>query len=846
MNDEAFSRLVTRNPAALLYCRGDIILSASAGFSRLFNSSESFTDKEISEVFTDRATGTGLSFQDDLIDVDLLTVEATCIFDTKPVFTLSISSLNESDRLVYIIKKTEYTETGRSEQHFRDEVFSEMQQVAKVGSFRFYYDDFNLLVTEGVYHILELPQNRDSLKFSSLIKLVINHDRPRFTELFRNILRGRVPKDKEIRFRKNRSGHEANALIKVQITYDESGNPKYAAGTVQNVTRLSREQKRRHESEALYRLLAENMSGFIWMMDADFNFTYLSPSIEKLTGYTVDEYRLLSIEQRMSADSARRKRDMLNLLKNKSAETDQPTGSVELEYLCKDGSTVWVESTIRAVFKKEFEFETYIGQTENIANRVQAEASVREALKKAEEANRAKDRFLSVMSHELRTPLNAITGYTDLLSEHLEDEKLLKYIDNIAVSSEVLLALINDIMLLTELNSEKVSLQSETFNLKTLAREICDEFKPAAAEKLLELHLKTDELEKTLFWSDRNRFRKILEQLLDNAVKFTDRGGITVKLRYSSSQGLVISVSDSGQGIPSEEKQVIFNAFSKENNRKGTGLGLTIVSRLVRLMNGRIDVHDSQQGGAEFILSFRDILPAESSEEMRPEPVKSRSTETAVNKKIQRAGSVLIADDDAMSRQLITDMLKRTGVGVLQAADGDETVNRLRQSSIYLLLLDLNMPGAPVSEIIETASLSETGVYIISGAAEDELREKCRSLNISGYFQKPVRKKALLALVQQLKPASSEEDVPAEIEPVSIEEKNYIEQTFAPYWHESRRAMVFNRMQTAGEMLQCNTAENSRLHKLASELVEAAASFSIKRLKETAAALDDVIDRMSK
>ncbi len=334
-----------------------------------------------------------------------------------------------------------------------------------------------------------------------------------------------------------------------------------------------------------------------------------------------------------------------------------------------------------------------------LEQKVEARTSELAAAKKAAEvANKAKSSFLANMSHELRTPLNAILGFTQLLQH---DPSLAQsQIDKLTIinrSGEHLLALINDVLDLAKIEAGKIELNSCDFELRQLLKTIEDMLRFKAQTKGLSLVWECDDDVPQYVNTDERKLRQILINLLNNALKFTTEGGVTVRVKCDrhNHNRLIFEVEDTGAGIAPSELDSVFEAFSQtktgRNSEEGTGLGLSISRRFIQLMQGDIQV--SSQLGKGTIFSF-DIVTSQGSQFL----LKSEQSHCQGSKKViglqpnQPDYRILVVDDNQTNRILVFQLLESIGFEVREACNGEEAIAIWRNWQPHLIFMDMNMP----------------------------------------------------------------------------------------------------------------------------------------------------------
>jgi len=388
---------------------------------------------------------------------------------------------------------------------------------------------------------------------------------------------------------------------------------------------------------------------------------------------------------------------------------------------------------------------------ESSNRRLQDEAALIRAVEEAKRANHAKSTFLANMSHELRTPLSGIIGMASLLLKRSEEPKTRDQIGKILSSSNHLLAVINDILDLSKIEANRMSLESAPFTLSGVINNVQNalllradghrgiEVRIAIAEELLDRVLTGDPL----------RLGQILINLLGNAMKFTPHGHATVRADIVSAEGdeviVRFEVEDTGIGIQPEDQERLFLAFeqadsSTSRRHGGTGLGLAICKRLVELMGGSIGVRSQPGRGSTFWFTVRFSDPHQSS---LPLPASASGPATEETIRVQFGGTrILIADDEPVSQEIARELLEHAGLVVDVASDGQEALELSRQNAYALILMDMQMPrmsGTEATRCIRGQSLNTaTPILATTANAFDEDRKDCLEAGMNSHLPKPI------------------------------------------------------------------------------------------------------------
>jgi signal transduction histidine kinase/ActR/RegA family two-component response regulator len=387
--------------------------------------------------------------------------------------------------------------------------------------------------------------------------------------------------------------------------------------------------------------------------------------------------------------------------------------------------------------------------------RCAAERDLEQARQGAEAASRAKSEFLARMSHELRTPMNAILGYAQLLQrDSTLGAQQRHQIETVHRSGEHLLTLINEVLDLARVEAGRVEIELVELDLRALVRDVEAMFRTRAEAAGLEFHAQLVEPCPERVRADDRRLRQILINLLGNAVKFTPRGG-AVSLRVEAEErggdewSLAFTVEDTGIGIAPADLERIFEPFYQvgPSNAEGLGLGLAITRRLAEAMHGRLGVKSTLGKGTAFTLTL-DTTGAHRGGTTRPA---AAAAVTGYRGPVRR---ILIADDVAENRALLTSLLEPLGFEVSQAEDGAAALAAVQAHAPDLVLLDLVMPGLDGFEVVQrlrAAHGPQPKVVAVSANAFDEARQRALAMGCDSFMTKPVDVEQLLAtLAEQL------------------------------------------------------------------------------------------------
>lgn len=513
------------------------------------------------------------------------------------------------------------------------------------------------------------------------------------------------------------------------------------------------------ERENMLRTLGDNLDkGVIYQLvrepDGRYHFSYISGGIKRLVG--VEPEAIIqdgSLLHNLIVEEDR----ILNEKLTEESFRNLSAYQMQMRKQTPDAGIQW--SQLRSIPRQMDDGRViWDGIEMDITDIKHIENELQQALISAETANRAKSEFLANMSHEIRTPMNAILGFSHLLQDLVTEPQARFYLNAIASSGKTLLALINDILDLSKIESGKLQLRYEPLNLEALINEIVYIFSQKASEKNLAIIAEIDPNLPPSIIFDEVRLRQILFNVVGNALKFTETGYVQITAKSQTIENahckiqLELAIADTGIGIAIEQQERIFDAFIQaegQSDRKygGTGLGLAITKRLTEMMGGTIKLESELGKGSTFRFIFPDLSCAASTCNQSPQP------ELDGNLNQFAPMTILVVDDVQSNRDLIQGYFAETKHTLLMAQDGLEAINMAQIYHPDLILLDLRMPnldGYQTSLSLKNNPQTQPiPIIIVTAAFEQE--QQVSSL-CQGFLRKPVTCHELVAQFKKLFP----------------------------------------------------------------------------------------------
>ena len=559
-------------------------------------------------------------------------------------------------------------------------------------------------------------------------------------------------------WRVRKDGSRFWASVTLSAVRDTDGTLAGFLKITRDLTDKKRAEDELRESEEKFRLLVESVTDYaVFMLDPQGHVASWNPGAERLKGYRADEIigqHFSRFYPQEDIDSGKPARELV-------IATREGRYQEEGWRLKKDGSAFWASVTITPVRDEKGTLRGYAKVTQDLTQRREYERQQLRLLREqtarteAEKANQVKDEFLAVLSHELRTPLNAIVGWSHLLrtSSSLPPEQVGKGLDAIERNANIQTQIVSDVLDISRMTSGKVRLNPRRIDPGEVVSAALDTVRPAADAKQIELAASLPQ-DPVFVYADPDRLQQVMWNLLQNAVKFTPPGG-RVEARLAPQDSHVeITVADTGVGIPLDFLPHVFDTFrqadaSASRKHGGLGLGLAIVKSLVELHGGRVEARSEGPGKGSTLTVRLPLMPLTT--DPRAFAVDAKRAGVRLHGVL-----VLVVDDHADTRDLVSAALGQAGATVITASDATEGLTLLRQRRPDVLVCDLEMPGESGYELIEKARALPpeagglTPALALTAYAGEEDRVRSLAAGFQRHMTKPARPDDLSAAVAAL------------------------------------------------------------------------------------------------
>lgn len=611
----------------------------------------------------------------------------------------------------------------------RDRILTNTSQVALIGGWEFDLKNNRFNLTEEIYHIHERDPSEFEIEKSP--DYYIEEHQPIIKQYLEDLIEQGKNFDDELQLL---TGKGSQKWIRtVGCAEWNNGQITHIYGIIQDIDQKKKQELILEDNERRFNAAFELAPLGIGLLSLSGQWLRINTALTHFFELPKDQAMDIPMPDLKLTDGACKSFDLDWIIQHRDK-----THQWEETYLTESGKKKWGRFSISAVKNEQGEVSYFILQVVDITERKHYERKLIAARKEAEKANRIKSDFLSTMTHEIRTPLSGVIGITNLLLDEIKDPEHLEQLRALRFSSDSLLLLVNDILDFSKIRSGVLSLESKPFDLKRVVEAIEELNLPRATEKSNQIVIDYDRDLAIDYIGDELRIGQILNNLVNNAVKFTQNGLIAIGVKKlgctDNKHQLIFSVKDTGIGIPYDKQSSIFEQFTQADpsiSRRygGTGLGLSIAKGLTEAMGGRIQLASEPNKGTTiaFELQLETANTGPQLSDLDKEEAKD------LQGKI-----ILLVEDNPVSMLISTQYLKKWNAHVIQAVDGQKAVEQYVENhrKIDLVLMDINMPLLNGYETAVQIKEVNASVPIIAVTASTEENVKLKNL-VQAYLFKP-------------------------------------------------------------------------------------------------------------
>jgi two-component system sensor histidine kinase/response regulator len=566
--------------------------------------------------------------------------------------------------------------------------------------------------------------------------------------------RGRIPS-----VRKN--GVEFPVALSIGKLFGDDGAVEAYAGKVEDISEIVKAEEEISHSKRFLKFALDSLQTQVIILDENGTILHFNEAFKKFGREFKDRARswtgmnyldIMDEEAAEGSESSAAAADGIREVIHANREF------FNMEYFFEVADEkIWFSMTVTRF--KEHIPPRFVVSFDNITERKNAGAEMVRAKLEAESANRAKSRFLASMSHEIRTPMNAVLGYAQhLLNEKSLSKKQHEYVEIISRSGNHLLDLINEILDMSKVEAGRMTLNTEDTDFYAIMNDVKNMFKDRVFEKNLYLDFSIDESVPQYLYADGKKIRQIIINIVGNALKFTNEGGVRVRAGklsdeiHGSRSVIFVEVEDTGCGISKDEVDKVFEVFGQASFGSaaggGTGLGMPISLGYAKLMDGGITVESEPGRGSKFTFTFRaELLSSQISKSRSPD------TRRVTGIKSDRpAPKILIVDDVASNRSVLRVLLENSGFSVVEASDGQDALSAISESMPDAVFMDRYMPSLDGIEAARIIKMSDAcrnlPIMMLSASSLEENRREAIEAGIDVFLRKPFVEEEIFACLK--------------------------------------------------------------------------------------------------
>lgn len=607
--------------------------------------------------------------------------------------------------------------------------------IAKLGAWEFNPRSGKYFWSNELYRILELDPDEE-IEATTGLQYYHPDDRQLATDVFVALIEKGEKYDIDIRlqYRDNR----IKWVRSIGLPVLRGNEVIFCHGMIQDITEMKERERELHESMSLFNQAFMNAPLGITLIGMDGLWLKVNPALCALTGYSENELVGRHFMDLVHPDDIPEDKIAFNRIIDGKAETIER----EKRYIKKNGDIIWVKMNASVVRDNAGNPRYFITQVFDVTERRDYETQILKTSEEAKRAAKAKSEFLAQMSHEIRTPMNAVVGITNLLYEETRNQpEMQEKIEVLKFGADNLLSIVNDILDVSKIEQGSLKIDMLNVNIREILKGVKGIYAQRADEKELDFQVQISDDVPTYLKGDPQRITQILNNLVSNAIKYTNEGKVHVLVegeQEGKSFNLKVRVVDTGIGLDEDISRILFEPFTQGNSETvkkmgGTGLGLSISKRLSELMNGSLSFSSEVNQGSEFVLNLKMKVVSKDNLKMT-----SRTNDAQAGLKDAR---ILLVEDNSMNVYVANRFLSNWGVDVVVAMSGEEAVSRDDLSSFDIILMDMQMPGMNGIETVEQLRLAKVTAPVFMLTAATDLKEKesdWEHLNIEDVIFKPI------------------------------------------------------------------------------------------------------------